>query len=370
MLSNTQKEKLIFGYIRFNCNAQYLIPIEMIRLCNCYFKSYITWNIPKSKFNQNNSLKQEIDALKCNIKDIQFECKIFGANNTINFKIYILDQLLPTEIKQSFFQIRFYYEIAVNSTNTIRKCSAMFDGNEVAESVTWNYREFDDKIHSKYDNISFDIYINISEIVWKDNTDKQLKEKYNFGSIHMCKEINYDWIIDRNLLNKFKQCHFKYKKAFCSPNFGLHGTEIEGDNFAFCLYFLPADENINDGHRAYNSNNDDRKVRKSILGLLLLNHPAHIAHIEFDIILKSDYKNIIYNNSNKSIQLGISRYRNNWIRWDKQIGFEYKELMELRGLTLSVAIVIKKVFAWKGVGTDYLKFEEVDAQNWYKYGIK
>ena len=124
-------------------------------------------------------------------------------------------------------------------------------------------------------------------------------------------------------MQQFKQSHFG--KYWYSPNFGLLGDEINGDNFAWCLYVAP---------HGYNHSMNDRVY----LGIVLLNLPPKIREIEIDFVMQcyvpSQRHNVRYQQSGK-----VMHFRDNCAAWPGSEKLRILDCDHRQGMRVSIRLM-------------------------------
>ena len=372
------REILIAGYVRkVYCNIY--IPQDIMRLFNEYSKDYITWKISHEQFLKFQNKAEQVDDWNyevllgpvLNIKGFEFECNIASVSRAefIQFQIRLKSTNKYQVNVDNIRSIIAYYEVNCAETKSSEKDTKIL--HEVGDEMSWpmyNMR-VTECIHLQ--SFTFHVYVDIFKVHFKRNPIlKQKKHKnsaqlsfdlYKYQSlaismnkdihyrpIRMFNKIKYSWLISGDLLNEFQ--HSQFGKYWYSPNFGLNGQEINGDNFAWCLYCAPHGYNHSMNNKVY-------------IGIVLLNLPPKIKKIEINFTMQCQIPNghlIQYEQIGK-----IMHYRDNCAAWPGSDRLTIKDLQNIYQLseemTIMIQIEIVRVVSDRGL--------EIDANDWEFFGI-
>ena len=157
----------------------------------------------------------------------------------------------------------------------------------------------------------------------------------------MNKIINYEWIINNDLLQQFKSQ--KTGKFFYSPNFGLDGKEINGKNFSWSMYCVP---NMK-GEVCY--------------GLLLLNLPPKINKIIVNIIISTGKSTFTLNK--KGLTLDYPNFADTADRsGDHNTKILQEDLQQFNSMKFNTKIEIIDVLTGNT--------ESLPSEQWQDFGIE
>eukprot|EP01084_Bolivina_argentea_P227255 383825_1 len=360
---NIQRKKtvLILGYIR--CYFNKFIPAEISRICVQYLPLTI-WTIKNNQELKKQILKKQSfwqsheiqigSKIKLYVYGIVFECRLVLSDHIVLDKEFFFT-IHVISFPKAMQTINVYYEIYCNETNELYKgvdnislLNLWAQRNHIRSSG-FRVSDFRNKEFISF-IVSLDL-INIKYGMYPPLSDKNIFCK----DIKMNKKIHYDWIIEGDLMNEFKCA--RPGKYFFSPNFGLDGNEIDGDNFAWCLGCNPG------GIGSF--------VPAIGFSLQMLNMPPKVEHIVVNCILSSDYGNYSYT---QKVSFSHDQDCTSCISWRCHVYFYPNDLKQLTSLKLSASIEIIAV----SIHPDYIGYTNntfykpcklLAESDWIKYGI-
>ena len=390
------QEILISGYIREIQDFDFDIPHDIILLFINYSRDSLSWKIMHDKFIKfQNKAEQSVDDWNYeillgptfNVRGFQFQCNIASVSRAefVQFQIRLKSiNNEETDKNTNIRSIVAYYEVCCDETKSSEKDTKIL--HEIGDEMSWPMYNMRVKECINLNSFTFNVYVDIFKINYKrtstlNNTNNQqklqnghikngknkitdkdklkLKRDIHFRPIKMYNKVTFSWIINNELLKQFKKSNFG--KYWYSPNFGLDGTELNGDNFAWCLYCAP---------HGYNHSMND----KVYIGIVLLNLPPKIRKIEINFMMKCE---ITYNQQKNGVQdrdnydkieyqqVGkIMHYRDNCAAWPGNDKLKIKDLKRINDdgdIVISIQIDIVKVVNDKG--------NEVNVNDWEYLGI-
>eukprot|EP01084_Bolivina_argentea_P266709 452500_1 len=369
---NSRGVILIFGYIRQTYPLY--MPHDIMKLCYDYSKDSLTWKITQNQFKSfQTKAKQTVDDWNYEIlsgpmftiRGFEFECNISIVSRAefIQFQIR-LKSINKSTLETNIQSIIAYYEVHCNETNSSEKDTKIL--NEIGDEMSWPMYNLRVKECINLQSFTFNIYVDIFKInykqaIHKNGTNKlhafhngkyeslslSILRNRHYRPIKIHSSIDYKWNINTKLLKQFKQSNFG--KYWYSPNFGLDGNEINGKNFAWCVYIAPHGYNHSMNNKVY-------------IGIVLLNMPPKIKKFEINFTIKCELppplKDIIHEEIGK-----IIHYRNNCAAWPGSDDLKIYHLKNIKSecVVIAIHIDIIRVINDKGV--------EINFNQWDKIGI-
>eukprot|EP01083_Nonionella_stella_P011783 33413_1 len=347
---------LVSGYIRQKYAE--CLPTDILKLCHNYCKHSLTWKISHDDFMafQNKAKKKMYEWHdECllgpifRIHGIEFECRMISAFHAqfMQFQIRVRSMENYTYIHNdrvirpdNVRSLVIYYEVCCRETNSSEKDTKVLEKN--GDSMLWPMYNMTVKECRNCRYLTFHVYLDIIKVYFdRSNTS------IHFRPITMHKQASFVWTISGILLEEFKQSHFG--KYWYSANFGLDGSEINDDNFAWCLYAAP--------HGYNQTMNQDVYV-----GLVLLNLPPQIKAIEINYVIKVWVSNTRYIHYQKKRH--TMHYKSNCAAINGSHQLKITDIRNMKygeRMTVNAHIDIVRIFDDKAC--------EVEKSKWNRFGI-
>ena len=160
-----QQRLLCSGFARFEC--EYLVPNEIIDICQQYLNDNRNWKIKGSKLQKmlNNKRSNKIYDTTFIIKDIEFQCFITTNAFTKHFTFSFHCKSFPNNIES----ISIYYGFHCSQTNSLWFDEITIKNIDIVRSIWFPYSKLYQFQHI-IKSITFVYYVDITSI--------QLKKDY------------------------------------------------------------------------------------------------------------------------------------------------------------------------------------------------
>ena len=320
---------MISGYI--HRHYSHYIPTDVIKLCQLFFSELYLASldmnkIKKLKYNESSYIEQEL-----NIKGLKFKCFLIREHSYYDAGIYWLALECTNYTFDELLQCDMYYEIVIDelkkSNISNLKFGSCFSRSNRILLISISGAQID-KIGPSLEKLSFTLYFDILYLKHKHQT--KLSYEKIFEKVKLSKKIHYEWKIDDELMENFKNA--ENDESFYSDNFGFNAYNNDPlKQYGFCLTFIQK---------------SGYKIGKGKLYLKNIGLPKDVISFAFELELKcGDRTRLIRNlrSINRFIPLN-----------DIEIPSE--------ALKIEVSIVITKVQDIAG--------NKIEEHEWHKYGIE
>eukprot|EP01084_Bolivina_argentea_P015660 29357_1 len=207
-LNSNEKDLLVFGFIRIN--YLYYIPTDIQNLFYSYYRHELKWTISnKDLIELERNHHEKLTGPSFETDKAKFICSLSYQRDTSQIHLNIKLESTCSDTKD----LTLFRCIYCNETKLSSKTSTVLALDDISEMSSIVFNIFDDKQYKNLKTLTFNIFVEILNInIYQPSIYK------NYRKIIMNSNINYEWSINKYLLNQFKYNCYCY-----SPNFGLYG---------------------------------------------------------------------------------------------------------------------------------------------------